>query len=70
MGGSACMSLDTISAASGPLATSRLMSKLKPLSTSVNFTMGTLAFAMICVRGSNQGLCVQKPCVCCSLLAC
>ena len=53
MGGSARISLDTMSAASGPLATSKLMSKLNPLSTSVNLMMGTFALPMICTRSTH-----------------
>ena len=48
IGGSARISFDTNSAASGPLATSMLISKLKPLSASVNLMIGTLALPIIC----------------------
>mmetsp|Transcript_37222 Transcript_37222/g.62630 ORF Transcript_37222/g.62630 Transcript_37222/m.62630 type:complete len:205 (+) Transcript_37222:445-1059(+) len=39
---------NTQSAAAGPLATSKLMSNCRSLSISVNFTIGTFAFAMTC----------------------
>ena len=46
MGGSSCMSWRTLSAACGPLATSKLMSKARLLVVSTNLMMGTLALAM------------------------
>lgn len=55
MGGSFCMSALTYSAASGPFAASKLMSKFTPDCVSSNLMMGTFALAMICAEAHNAG---------------
>ncbi len=48
MGGSLAMSSRTYAAVTGPLATSKEMSKLKPEAASSNLMIGTLALATTC----------------------
>ena len=54
MGGSCSISARTCSAACGPLAASKLMSKLRPLAASLNLMMGTLALAMTCAPREGE----------------